>query len=75
MDWNIQSNYSNWNEQINNEEEKLKIANIIAEKVKDGDVIGFGSGSTSFLAVKQIAKKIKESNIKITAIPTSYEIK
>ena len=61
MDWNIQSNYSNWNEQINNEEEKLKIANIIAEKVKDGDVIGFGSGSTSFLAVKQIAKKIKES--------------
>lgn len=44
MDWNIQSNYSNWNEQINNEEEKLKIANIIAEKVKDGDVIGFGSG-------------------------------
>ncbi len=75
MDWNIQNNYSNWNEPINNEEEKLKIANLIAEKVKDGDVIGFGSGSTSFLAVKQIAKKIKESNIKITAIPTSYEIK
>ena len=26
---------------------KEKVAKIIASKVKDGDVIGFGSGSTS----------------------------
>lgn len=60
---------------IKNEEEKLKIARIIAEKVKDGDVIGFGSGSTSYLAVKEIGKKIAEEGIHILAIPTSYEIK
>ena len=29
---------------------------------KDGDVIGFGSGSTSFLAVQEIAKKIVDEN-------------
>ena len=61
--------------EIKNEEEKLRIAKIIAGKVKDGDVIGFGSGSTSYLAVKEIGKRIAKEGIKIHAIPTSYEIK
>ena len=47
-------------ENISNEDEKKKIAQRIAQKVKDGEVIGFGSGSTSYLAVKKIGKKIKE---------------
>lgn len=64
-----------WNEDITNKEQKQKLALKIAEKVKDGDVIGFGSGSTSFVAICAIAEKIKKENIKITAIPTSYEIK
>ena len=75
MNWNIKENYLNWNEDISNKEEKVKIAIEVAKKVKDGDVIGFGSGSTSFLAAKEIAKKVENENIKITAIPTSYEIK
>ena len=60
---------------IINKEKKAEIARKIADKVKDGDVIGFGSGSTSYLAAIEIAKKVKEENIKITAIPTSYEMK
>ena len=40
---------------ISNQEQKEKIAKEIALKVKDGDVIGFGSGSTSYLAIKEIA--------------------
>lgn len=75
MKWNFKNEYTEWNSNITNIEEKMKIANKIASLVKDGDVIGFGSGSTSFVAVKEIAKKIRSSNIKITAIPTSYEIK
>lgn len=74
----------NWGEEIltkvefnniNQREEKEKIAKQITEKVKDGQVIGFGSGSTSYLTVIEIAKKIKEENINIIAIPTSLEIK
>lgn len=38
-------------------------------------LFGFGSGSTSYLAVLAIAEKIKKENIKITAIPTSTEIR
>lgn len=75
MNWNIQDSYCEWNADISNKNEKIRIAKIIAEKVNDGDVIGFGSGSTSFLAVKEIAKKIEKQNLKILAIPTSYEIK
>ncbi|MCI9177674.1 MAG: ribose 5-phosphate isomerase A [Clostridia bacterium] len=59
---------------ITNQEQKEAIAKKVAEKVKNGDVIGFGSGSTAYLAIKEIAKKIEEENINITAIPTSYEI-
>ena len=75
MNWNIKETYTEWNSDISNIEEKIKIGKKIAQKVNDGDVIGFGSGSTSFLAVKEIAERIKKEKLKITAIPTSYEIK
>lgn len=76
MDWKkeILQNCE-WKEEISNKEEKEKVAKIIASKVKDGDVIGFGSGSTSFLAAIEIGKRLEKENIKITAIPTSHEIK
>lgn len=59
---------------IKNKEEKEKVAKKVAEKIKNGDVIGFGSGSTSYLTIIAIAEKMKKDNIQITAIPTSYEI-
>lgn len=76
MDWNREIlQRPMWKEEIKNREEKESIARKMAEKVQDGDVIGFGSGSTSYLTAIEIAKKIQTENIKITAIPTSYEIK
>lgn len=64
-----------WNGSMSNVEAKERVAKKLAEKVKDGDVIGVGSGSTSFLATKAIAEKMKQENLHITAIPTSYEVK
>lgn len=64
-----------WNGEISNLAEKERIAEKLAKRVKDGDVIGVGSGSTSFVATKAIAKRMKEENLHITAIPTSYEVK
>lgn len=60
---------------IENLEEKKKVAEKIAEKVKNNQVIGFGSGTTSYLAAIAIADKVKKENLQITAIPTSFEIK
>lgn len=75
MKWNEKYFNIEWSQEIINYDEKLIVAKKLASYVKDGDVIGFGSGSTSFLAVQEIAKKIKNEDINITAIPTSNEIR
>ena len=63
-----------WSDTIINREGKQKVADEIAKKVKEGDVIGIGSGSTSYLALLAIAKKVKQEKLNIKAIPTSIEI-
>lgn len=73
MEWNKDILDNIQESKISNIEAKQKIAERIAKKVKNGDVIGFGSGSTSTLAIKAIAKRIKKEKLSITAIPTSYE--
>lgn len=64
-----------WGQRISNREQKQIIANRIATKVCDGNVIGVGSGSTVYLALQSIARRIKEEHLHIYAIPTSHEIK
>ncbi len=61
-------------DKIENKEQKLVLAKMIAKKVEDGQTIGFGSGSTSYLAAIEIGKLAKENGLKITAIPTSKDI-
>lgn len=63
-----------WSADIINREGKQKVADEIAKKVKDGDILGVGSGSTSYLALLAIAKKVKDEKLNIKAIPTSIEI-
>ncbi len=74
MDWNSSITNSLWPDSIQNRESKEKVAEQIAEKVKDGDTIGVGSGSTSYLALLAIAQKIKTEALSVRAIPTSIEI-
>jgi ribose 5-phosphate isomerase A len=75
MNWqsNIIKNLS-WSDTIINREAKQKVAQKIAEKVKDGDVIGVGSGSTSFLALIAIAERVKAEKLNVKAIATSIEL-
>ena len=60
-----------WKNKVDNKEEKIALAKRIAKRVKNNDIIGFGSGSTSYQAILEIAKRVKEENLKIKAIPTS----
>ena len=64
-----------WNNNIKNREEKEVLARKIASKVRNGDVISFGSGTTSFLTVKEIGKRCKNEGLDIIAVPTSEQIK
>jgi len=63
-----------WTKEISNREQKEAVAAKIAERVRDGDVIGVGSGSTSYLALLAISKKVKEQKLSVLAIPTSHEV-
>lgn len=63
-----------WSADISNRQQKEIVAEQVAAHVKDGQVIGVGSGSTSFLAIQAIADKVKKENLSITAIPTSIEV-
>ena len=75
MKWqnDIAQNLS-WSAEISNYDEKLAVAQKVAAKVKDGDVIGAGSGSTSFLALKEIARRVQEEGVRCKIVPTSKEI-
>lgn len=64
-----------WGKEISNREEKQKVTDKIASMVKDGDIIGVGSGSTAYLALLKIADRIRTEQLHIHAIPTSQEIK
>lgn len=75
MDWNSDIiKKLKWPGTISNQESKQKVAEQIASNVMNGDVIGVGSGSTSYLAVLAIAQRIKSEKLYIKAIPTSVEI-
>jgi ribose 5-phosphate isomerase A len=63
-----------WSSTIINLAGKQKVADEIAAKVKDGDVLGVGSGSTVYMALLAISKKIKNEKLHVKAIPTSIEI-
>lgn len=39
--------------------------------IKDGQVVGLGTGSTVYYAIKELARKIEEDGIAVQCIPTS----
>ncbi|MDR0537337.1 MAG: ribose 5-phosphate isomerase A [Tannerellaceae bacterium] len=75
MKWNYNIiDNLDWGKNITRLEEKEKVANAIAAMVKNGECLGIGSGSTSYLALMKIAERVKKENLQIRAITTSLEI-
>ncbi|MBS7632648.1 ribose 5-phosphate isomerase A [Candidatus Bathyarchaeota archaeon] len=44
-----------------------------AKHVRDGFVIGLGSGSTAAYAIEEIGRKIKKEKLRVLGVPTSYQ--
>ena len=59
---------------MNKELQKMNAAKASLENVKDGMIIGIGSGSTVAKLIELLSKKIKDENIKILTVPTSYQV-
>jgi ribose 5-phosphate isomerase A len=72
--WPSLERYREWPGEISNREEKEAVAGRVAEELGDGQVVGAGSGSTSFLALRAIARRIERDGLSILAVPTSTEV-
>lgn len=48
-------------------------AKEIAKRVKNGETIGVGTGSTVDIAINLIGQRVKEEGLKIKVVPTSYQ--
>lgn len=55
------------------EKAKRKAAVEAAKNVRDGFVIGLGSGSTAAYAIEEIGARIRSEEIRVLAVPTSYQ--
>ncbi len=74
MKWkNNFSVQSDWTDVIVNREAKVAIAQKLAERAKEGETIGAGSGSTVYLTLEALAERIRKENLHITVIPASFE--
>jgi ribose 5-phosphate isomerase A len=63
-----------WCRPITNVEAKTKIAEVVANKVLSGEVVGIGSGSTSFLTVLALGNRVAAEKLTISVVPTSIEM-
>ena len=53
---------------------KLAAFRSIDNHVKDGDIVGIGSGSTIVYAVERLAEHVRSEGLKVRCIPTSFQV-
>jgi ribose 5-phosphate isomerase A len=63
-----------WCRPISAREEKERIAAQLAERLRSGDVVGVGSGSTSFLTLLALARRAEREALDFAAIVSSQEM-
>lgn len=57
------------------EAKKLAAFRAVDEHVTNNSILGIGSGSTVVYAVQRLAQRVKEENLHVTCIPTSFQAK
>jgi len=55
------------------EDAKRRAAVEAVKEVKDGFVVGLGSGSTAAYAIKEIGRRIREEELHVIGVPTSFQ--
>jgi len=55
------------------QEAKRKAALEAVKHVKDGFIVGLGSGSTAAFAIEALGERVKREKLRIMGIPTSYQ--
>ncbi len=70
----ILSDY-HWCREITDLEGKRRRGQIVAQMAKDGDVIGVGTGSSSYVGLCCLAEHMKQTGIRVSVIPAASEIR
>lgn len=63
-----------WSGEIANYDAKRLTAERVAAELKDGQVVGAGSGSTSYVALTALAERAQREGLRFSAVPTSHEV-
>lgn len=63
-----------WRGEISDRNAKDRIAQKMSERLRDGDVVGVGSGSTSLLTLHALVGSAQKHGWRFTAITTSLEM-
>lgn len=75
VNWkNPLSQNTGWDRLISNRVAKEKVAKKLALRLRNGDVVGVGSGSTSYLTLLELAKRRDKEGLSFKAITTSIEM-
>ncbi len=62
-----------WPANVANLPEKRIVAERIAARVRDGELIGIGSGSATYMALWAIGARVRSESLAIRIVTTSYE--
>ncbi len=62
-----------WPEEVAHLETKLEVARRIASRAVDGECIGIGSGSATYLSLWAIGERARTEGLRLTVITSSYE--
>ena len=55
------------------EDAKRRAALEAVKRVRDGSVVGLGSGSTVAYAIRELGQRVREENLRILGVPASYK--
>jgi ribose 5-phosphate isomerase A len=62
-----------WPSEITQLEQKTAVAQRAAAYVEDGQIVGIGSGSSTYLALWAIGERVKREGLSIQMVTSSYE--
>jgi ribose 5-phosphate isomerase A len=74
MEWPLSPPSADPRAQLSNVEEKRRAATQMSARLRDNDVVGVGSGSTSLLTLDALVERARQEDWNFTAITTSIEM-
>jgi len=67
------SDLLHWPEEVTHLEAKLEVARRVAARAHDGQCIGIGSGSATYLSLRAIGERARQEQLHLSVITSSYE--